>query len=221
MTSRYGTRRLAELDQRGPDLSAAPVVLGGLLVVPIGLIAAMTGRKLPSHPVDTRLFRRPRSRHRHGGGAFPGLRADRPRVRAARLRHESRPPGDGPLRFIKVKGRVTGADIVTVTKNEILYSFNKPATFFILALVEFIDDERHRVLYLRRPFERSRLTTDFNGASVDFSFRRPPRAGSSTAVTGRDVRNAQGRKIWREVRIFWNHPAMTFVERALATGSHA
>jgi Domain of unknown function (DUF3883) len=82
---------------------------------------------------------------------------------------ESRIPGSGRLRFLEVKGRVSGADTVTVTKNEILYSFNKPDDF-ILAMVEFLDGETHRVHYLRRPFERSGLTTDFNGASVNFPF---------------------------------------------------
>ena len=40
---------------------------------------------------------------------------------------ESRVPGTGKLRFIEVKGRVAGASTVTVTKNEILTSLNKPA----------------------------------------------------------------------------------------------
>ena len=82
---------------------------------------------------------------------------------------ESRVSGTGQLRFLEVKGRVTGADTVTVTKNEILYSFNKPDDF-ILALVEFLDGDTHQVHYLRRPFERSGVTTDFNGASVNFPF---------------------------------------------------
>ncbi len=38
---------------------------------------------------------------------------------------ESRVPGTGKLRFIEVKGRVSTADTVTVTRNEILYSLNK------------------------------------------------------------------------------------------------
>jgi hypothetical protein len=79
---------------------------------------------------------------------------------------ESCVPG-GCLRFIEVKGRIAGAETVTVTKNEILYSFNKPEDF-ILAIVEFHNENDHRVHYLRRPFERSGLTTDFNGASVNF-----------------------------------------------------
>ena len=82
---------------------------------------------------------------------------------------ESRVPGTGRLRFIEVKGRVAGADTVTVTKNELLTSLNKPDDF-ILALVEFRDTEALQVRYLRRPFEHSGVTTDFNGASVDFPF---------------------------------------------------
>ncbi len=50
---------------------------------------------------------------------------------------ESRVPGTGKLRFIEVKGRVTGAETITVTRNEILYSLNKPDDF-ILAIVEFL-----------------------------------------------------------------------------------
>ena len=47
---------------------------------------------------------------------------------------ESRVPGTGRLRFIEVKGRVAGAPTITVTRNEILYSLNKPDDF-ILAMV--------------------------------------------------------------------------------------
>jgi hypothetical protein len=72
----------------------------------------------------------------------------------------------GRLRFIEVKGRMAGADTVTVTKNEILYSLNKPDDF-ILALVEFVDSERHRVSYVRRPFRRE---PDFGVTSVNYDF---------------------------------------------------
>jgi hypothetical protein len=75
-------------------------------------------------------------------------------------------PDKGRLRFIEVKGRVTGADAVTVTKNEILYSLNKPENF-ILALVEFLGGDNHRVHYLRRPFQRE---PDFGVTSVNYDF---------------------------------------------------
>ena len=79
---------------------------------------------------------------------------------------ESRVPGTGKLRFIEVKGRSTGAETVTVTKNEILYSLNKPDDY-ILALVEFLSDNTQRVHYLRRPFNRE---PDFGVTSVNYDF---------------------------------------------------
>ena len=79
---------------------------------------------------------------------------------------ESRVLGTGRLRFLEVKGRVAGADTITVTKNEILYSLNKPEDF-ILAIVEFRDDGSHRAYYLRRPFHRE---PDFGVTSVNYDF---------------------------------------------------
>ena len=56
---------------------------------------------------------------------------------------------NGKLRFIEVKGRVSGAATITATRNEILYSLNKPEDF-ILGIVEFQDGGRHRAHYVRR-----------------------------------------------------------------------
>jgi uncharacterized protein DUF3883 len=79
---------------------------------------------------------------------------------------ESRVPHTGRLRFLEVKGRVTGANTITVTRNEILYSLNKPDDF-ILAIVEFLGDGAHRVHYARRPFQRE---PDFGVTSVNYDF---------------------------------------------------
>ena len=79
---------------------------------------------------------------------------------------ESRVTGTGRLRFIEVKGRVSGADTVTVTKNEILTSLNKPDDF-ILAMVEFLADGSHCVKYLRSPFHKE---PDFGVTSVNYNF---------------------------------------------------
>jgi hypothetical protein len=65
-----------------------------------------------------------------------------------------------------VKGRITGAETISVTRNEILYSLNKPDDF-ILAIVEFAVDDTHRVHYVRRPFQRE---PDFGAASVNYDF---------------------------------------------------
>jgi hypothetical protein len=78
---------------------------------------------------------------------------------------ESRFPGTGKLRFIEVKGRVSGAPTITVTRNEILCSLNKPDDF-ILAIVEFLGDDAHKVHYLRQPFQRE---PDFGVTSVNYT----------------------------------------------------
>ncbi|MBI4728347.1 MAG: DUF3883 domain-containing protein [Acidobacteria bacterium] len=163
-------RRLAELDREAQISALPPVVLGGLLVVPIGLVAAMTGRAPagPASPTDTQASAA-RAREivmeiERGLGFEP---TDREFERLG-YDVESRAPGTGKLRFIEVKGRVSGADTVTVTKNEILTSLNKPDDF-ILALVEFLNGDTHRVRYLRRPFQRE---PDFGVTSVNYDFAK-------------------------------------------------
>lgn len=67
---------------------------------------------------------------------------------------QSEVPATGQVRFIEVKGRRDGASNVTITKNEILASFNKPDTFF-LAVVEVHPNEGpRRPKYVPRPFKR-------------------------------------------------------------------
>ena len=163
-------KRLQDLKLEALISPLPPVVLGGLMVVPAGLLSLMRGGTTSSTmPIDTQASAaRARAVIIEVERSLGFEPTDREFERLG-YDVESRVPGTGKLRFIEVKGRVTGADTVTVTKNEILYSLNRPDDF-ILAMVEFLDETRHRVRYLRRPFERSGITTDFNGASVDFPF---------------------------------------------------
>jgi superfamily II DNA or RNA helicase len=161
-------KRLAELDREAQISALPPVVLGGLVVAPLGLITAMTGRPLPvpASPADTRASA---ARARAVVMAVERELGYEPTDHEAeKLGYdiESRVPGAGRLRFIEVKGRVSGAETITVTRNEILYSLNKPDDF-ILAMVEFMEDGTHRVYYLRRPFLRE---PDFGVTSVNYSF---------------------------------------------------
>jgi hypothetical protein len=80
---------------------------------------------------------------------------------------ESRDPHTGRLRFIEAKGRERGAEVITVTRNEILTALNKPDDYS-LAIVEFLDGGGHRVYYVRRPFRRE---PDFGVTSVSYDFR--------------------------------------------------
>jgi superfamily II DNA or RNA helicase len=161
-------KRLSELDREAQISALPPVVTGGLLVVPIGLLAAMTGRPLAKseNAVDTQASAaRARAIVMEVERRLGFEPTDR-ELEKLGYDVESRVPGTGKLRFIEVKGRVSGADTVTVTKNEILYSLNKPEDF-ILALVEYLDDGDYRVHYLREPFRRE---PDFGVTSVNYDF---------------------------------------------------
>jgi len=161
-------RRLEQLDNEAQISALPPVALGGLIVVPAGLVAAMTGRPLPaaaSSPDTQAAAAQARAiimEVERGLGFEP---VDREFERLG-YDIESRDPRTGKLRFLEVKGRITGAETVTVTKNEILYSLNKPDDF-ILSMVEFLGDNAHRVRYLRRPFRRE---PDFGVTSVNYDF---------------------------------------------------
>ncbi len=160
-------RRLADLDREAQVSALPPVVLGGLMVVPLGLVAAMTGRtpRESTSPADTQASAaRARAIVMEVERRLGFEPVDRELERLG-YDIESRVPGTGRLRFIEVKGRVTGAETITVTRNEILYSLNKPEDF-ILGIVEFAADDTHRVSYVRRPFQRE---PDFGVTSVNYN----------------------------------------------------
>ena len=161
-------KRLEDLKLEAQISPLPPVVLGGVLVVPLGLLAAMTGETpaLPYAPVDTQASA---ARARAVVMAIERNLGFEPTDREfEKLGYdvESRVPGTGKLRFIEVKGRATGAATITVTRNEILYSLNKPDDF-ILAIVEFTGDDTHQAHYVRQPFGRE---PDFGVTSVNYDF---------------------------------------------------
>ncbi|GMV79773.1 MAG: hypothetical protein AMXMBFR7_09570 [Planctomycetota bacterium] len=161
-------KRLEQLDREGQVSALPPVVLGGLVVVPMGMLAKIMGRPAPvsMDPVDTQASAaRARAIVMEVERTLGFEPTDR-EVEKLGYDIESRVPGTGELRFIEVKGRVTGAATVTVTRNEILYSLNQPE-HFILAIVEFLDGEKHRVHYVRQPFRRE---PDFGVTSVNYDF---------------------------------------------------
>jgi hypothetical protein len=161
-------KRMEELKLERQIAPLPPVVLGGLLVVPAGLMASMTGRPLTpaGAPIDTQASAaRARAIIMDVERKLGFEPMDREREKLG-YDIESRVPGSGKLRFLEVKGRVSSADTITVTKNEILYSLNKPDDF-VLAVVEFLDDSAHRVHYVRRPFQRE---PDFGVTSVNYDF---------------------------------------------------
>jgi len=159
-------KRMEQLDLEAQVSALPPVALGGLAVVPAGLLAQMAGQPLPESArcVDTQAAAaRARAIVMEIERSLGFDPTDREFDKLG-YDIESRVPGTGCLRFLEVKGRVTGAATITVTKNEILYSLNKPDDF-ILAIVEFVDGNAHRVHYVRQPFKRE---PDFGVTSVNY-----------------------------------------------------
>src|SRR5690606_25320881 len=77
---------------------------------------------------------------------------------------ESRDPKTGKIRFIEVKGRISGADTITVTRNEIIAGLNRPDSF-ILAIV-VVNGTAAEPRYVRRPFNKE---PDFGATGVIYS----------------------------------------------------
>ena len=162
-------KRMEDLKLEAQLSPLPPVVLGGLLVIPQGLLHKLAATQ-PTQPApsaaDTQASAA-RARQiimdiERSLGFEP---VDR---ESDKLGYdiESRIPGSGRLRFLEVKGRITGAATLTVTRNEILYSLNKPDDF-ILAIVEFLPENSHRIHYVRKPFQRE---PDFGVTSVNYDF---------------------------------------------------
>ena len=163
-------RRLAELS-RERDISARPpAVKGGALVVPGGLIRRLM---LPASKQPSQFSGDPASRAEIERLAMQAVIAAEkalghvPRdVSAEKIGYdiESKNAATGHLRFIEVKGRIEGADTVTITRNEILTALNKPEAF-ILAIVSVAEGSVHEPRYVRTPFKRE---PDFGATSVTY-----------------------------------------------------
>src|SRR6266566_2864241 len=163
-------RRMEELEQERQISALPPVVTGGVLVIPTGLLAKLRGESAETLDAQARETRRIEfaameavMAHELALGFVPHD------VSAEKCGYdiESQVPGTGKLRFIEVKGRVAGADTVTLTKNEILTALNKPDEF-ILAIVEVDGDTVSTPLYITRPFTRE---PDFGAISVTYVIR--------------------------------------------------
>jgi superfamily II DNA or RNA helicase len=151
--------RSKELEAMRHVVSAMPVVVGGALVIPAGLLAQRNGE--PQGQTWT-------------ADADARARVERVAMEAVRKAEEALghqvidvsaekcgwdltavvPVSDGKLpqaRHIEVKGRSKGQSTITVTRNEILYGLNQ-ADKFILAVV-VVDGESHDgPHYIRNPF---------------------------------------------------------------------
>jgi len=165
LESRLDSRK-RELQAMRHVVNGTPVVLGGALVLPAGLIRQRRG----DEPVEA------------GSSTFAADPAARARIekaamQAVRRAEEARgckvidvsadkcgwdltsypPPIDGKLpesRHIEVKGRIKGAGTVTVTRNEMLYAFNQGDKFLLAIVLVGEGDATEGPHYIRNPFDR-------------------------------------------------------------------
>jgi len=161
-------KRLEELKLEAQIFPLPPVVLGGVVIIPQGLLARVAPQTAPALTGNTEENNATAARARAVVMEIEARLGFVPVDRETdKLGYdiESKIPGTGKLRFIEVKGRMAGADTVTVTRNEILYSLNKPDDF-ILAIVEFDGDQPPRPHYIRRPFQKD---VEFAVTSVNYN----------------------------------------------------
>ena len=164
-------KRLAELETEKLISAMPPVIVGGAIVIPRGLLNRLTG-KPDTFAADAMIRRTVELAAMKAVMDIETSLGFIPRdVSAAKVGYdvESQIPqtkrgADGStLRFIEVKGRARGAGTVTVSKNEILTAFNKPDEY-ILAIVE-VDGSDTKTIYLKKPF---RERPDFAATSVNY-----------------------------------------------------
>jgi hypothetical protein len=137
-------------------ISATPVILGGSLVIPAGLLLQRKGQ--PGWTADAASRARVEQiAMRAVMNAERALGHDVIDVSAEKCGWDvtSLPKAlDGklpPSRHIEVKGRAKGQSTITVTRNEILYGLNQ-SDKFILAIVMVDGDKVEGPFYIRRPF---------------------------------------------------------------------
>lgn len=167
-------KRLAELDVERQISAVPPLVVGGALIIPRGLLNTVGGlpetfaadyqarREIELEAMDCVLAIERSLSYLPRDVSQSKCGYDVESVVPFHLRDSS----GYPLRFIEVKGRASGAETVTVSKNEILTAFNKPEEY-ILAIVE-VDGNQKRCTYLQKPFTER---PDFAATSVNYSIR--------------------------------------------------
>ncbi|URR36256.1 DUF3883 domain-containing protein [Thermosynechococcus sp. HN-54] len=191
---------LAELEQERRLSPLPPVVVGAVLVVPMGLLQRLQGKRESPPPIFAKETTRVERAAIAAVMAMERSLGYEPRdvsdqkcgydiESSAPLSPSGRGAGGEGLRFIEVKGRVEGAETVTVTKNEILTALNKPDCY-ILALVQVPVDENFPerdafavreasgdyqvqgkgcvVRYIRQPFQRE---PDFAASSINYNWQ--------------------------------------------------
>jgi len=148
LVNRLG-KRMAALDAEAQISARVPLIKGGALIVPAGLLRQLKG-ETPDASVDAEAKKRVELVAM--AAVFAAERAlgrtpiDRSEQRGIGFDIESS-DAEGNLVFIEVKGRVEGADSVTLTYNELKCGNNEPQKFR-LAISTISGDQAALPLYV-------------------------------------------------------------------------
>lgn len=156
LTERLAQRK-RELEAMKNVVSSTPVVIGGALVIPQGLLSQRKGESNFCADAEMRsrieqvAMNAVMAVERRLGHAIKDVSGEK-----CGWDITARPPAnsDGsirPDRHIEVKGRARGQSTITVSRNEILYGLNQ-ADKFILAIVLVDGDMHEGPFYVRQPF---------------------------------------------------------------------
>lgn len=169
LTARLEQRK-TELEALKNVVSSTPVVMGGALVIPQGLLVHRKGETQFSVDAEAR-SRVERIAMNAVMDAERSFGFEVKDVGAEKCGWDvtSRPPAnaDGsirPDRHIEVKGRAKGQSTITVSRNEIIYGLNQ-ADKFMLAIVIVDGEEFEGPYYIKTPFT---VEPDFGVASINY-----------------------------------------------------
>lgn len=169
LTERLAQRK-RELEALKNVISSTPVVIGGALVIPQGLLAQRKGETTFCADAEARA-RVEMVAMNAVMAVEQGFGYEVKDMSAEKCGWDvtARPPAnpDGsikPDRHIEVKGRAKGQSIITVSRNEIIYALNQTDKF-LLAVVIVDGDSFEGPHYIRNPFSTE---PDFGVASINY-----------------------------------------------------
>jgi hypothetical protein len=157
LTARLESRK-KELQQMRRVVSATPVVVGGALVIPAGLLAQRSGEVGWTADAEARArveaiaMRAVMDAERALGHEVFDVSAEKCGWDVSSIPKQLGKEVVIP-RHIEVKGRVKDASTITVTRNEILYGLNQ-SDKFLLAVVLVDADGYDGPHYVRKPFTK-------------------------------------------------------------------
>jgi superfamily II DNA or RNA helicase len=167
--------RKKELQAMRQVQNGTPVVLGGAFVVPTGLLRKLRGEGPALNAADAAARKKIETLSMQAVMKVEEARGHKVvDVSADKCGWDvtSYPPTvNGVMldpKHIEVKGRVKGAEAITVSRNEILYAFNQGDKFVLAIVFVNPDDTTEGPYYLTNPFQRE---PDWGAASVNYTIK--------------------------------------------------